>query len=315
MKRIIIATIFLLLLLAIPIHASEGETVTLTPLPGKNDAADDADDERNEAEQEKEVSTAPDAAVDEIPDGDESLGAEQNPVPGQLPGVDQPLDSEQLPDSNQGENNGKPPDEATNEPTQGWPEKILGINAQELDQYLEEKVIPLIIVIVSALATIYIAVSPILSRVKKAVSRFHSATDTVTQTATDAAATKKANTALVEEMRQNYQDQTVRNEIFQKAMSELMSQVEASVTREVGEMKAEMSNAMQMMLIGFCNSRELVNRGLARQIALIAKEAGITVPDVTEQQSAESAQEEQDDVQEAGEEEQDDGEGQIEGAS
>lgn len=105
--------------------------------------------------------------------------------------------------------------------------------------YLEEKIVPGVIFAITAIGTIYIAIAPILSKVKKASGKFESATADV-------------NTAT---------NNTIENAKKVASLEERLDKIEKATT-----------NTEQITRLGFCNLDELVTKGYANEISKVGGE-------------------------------------------
>ena len=62
---------------------------------------------------------------------------------------------------------------------------------EEIDAYIDGTVIPAVVMVVTALATLYVALMPIINKVKKSSDKFDQASDDITATAGESEQTKK----------------------------------------------------------------------------------------------------------------------------
>ncbi|MEG2450613.1 MAG: hypothetical protein RSB09_02650 [Clostridia bacterium] len=106
-------------------------------------------------------------------------------------------------------------------------------------KYIEEEIVPGVILVITAIGSIYIAISPILSKVKKASGKFESATVDVN------AATSN----------------TIEN-----------SKKVASLEDRLDKIEKATANTEEILRIGFGNLDELVTKGYANEISKVGGE-------------------------------------------
>lgn len=116
--------------------------------------------------------------------------------------------------------------------------------------YIEEKVVPAVVLALTAICSVYIAISPILMRVKLASDKFKSATEDVT------IATKKT--------QENEKTVTALKTDLETRISELEQSIFAVNT--------SITNVEKILRIGFGNTEELVRKGYAREIAKVGND-------------------------------------------
>lgn len=128
----------------------------------------------------------------------------------------------------------------------------------DIRSYVEDEIVPYIILAVSAVGTIYLAVFPVISGVRKAYRMFKSATSDIASTSEigkesvvkiDTFRTEIANTISL--LKQKTDDGS-------KELSERIMKLE--------KMLQEQSRIMEM---AFCNTDELVKKGISKEIAKV----------------------------------------------
>ena len=122
--------------------------------------------------------------------------------------------------------------------------------------YIEEKLIPNATTILTALCALYVAVLPILARVKHASAAFESATDGVNATA-------KKDADLVDHARRLQEE----NEALQKAMCAMRE----NFREEHEAFMEEFTSIKEALRVGLGNNRELVEKGFAVRIVDVLK--------------------------------------------
>jgi hypothetical protein len=160
-----------------------------------------------------------------------------------------------------------------------------GFDMEELKAYINNTVIPAAVMVVTALAALYVALVPVFNKVKETIKKFDKASGEITATAGESELTKKNTKAALDKLSGEYTQLLSQN----KELETRYKALEAVVTSELASMKANVSGEMaavrgmagdieKMLLVGFCNNRELVEKGYAKQIARLG--AGVKV-DVT----------------------------------
>ena len=125
------------------------------------------------------------------------------------------------------------------------------VSAEEIETYLNEKVIPIVVVVVSAVGTVMMAVRPVMNGVKRASEKFCAAEEGLKNTSAETKRTQKETKELFGNI--------------QKSMAEMRDVCQRA--DEKMEALADMESRIEnMMLIGFCNTPELVRGGYAQMI-------------------------------------------------
>lgn len=128
-------------------------------------------------------------------------------------------------------------------------------------QYIEEELLPIITMALTVIAGIYVAISPILAKIRKASEKFKSATEDVNA----ATGTVKSNEKKIEQL--------------EAALSERIECME----RESAANRKTLTEIQQMLRLGLGNMNELVIKGCARSIMQIGQES-VTGPAAKKQQ-------------------------------
>jgi hypothetical protein len=164
---------------------------------------------------------------------------------------------------------------------------------EEVKAYINGTVIPAAVMVVTALGALYVALVPVFNKIKLVVAKFNSASDEITATAGESRKTKEQTKATLDKLRGDY-EQLHKDYDLMCARYETMAQ---SVSADMTAMKQELSDKTarvvelsgkmeKMMVVAFCNNRELMEKGYARKIAQIG--AGVEV-DMSDIMSAEEA--------------------------
>lgn len=177
------------------------------------------------------------------------------------------------------------PDGAGNsmlEGLEGWIDGFGEMSVEDWKAFIDETVVPVVMMVVTAIATIYVAISPILFKVKTASQKFHKATDDVNAASSDVAQVKLATAKAAEEFNARYElikqenlelrrDMVEQMERFRENVTSQVTSLTDTVNDRVGTANKKAQEIEQMLLIGLCNNRELVERGHAHEIARIAQ--------------------------------------------
>ena len=204
-----------------------------------------------------------------IPEGTEN-GPSGTPVPTEVAG-----DGDIVPDGVD--------EPSVDEPSMDeLPEEATIWDFEEIKAYINGTVIPAAVMVVTALGALYVALVPVFNKVKLVVAKFNSASDEITATAGESRKTKEQTKATLDKLRGDY-EQLHKDYDLMCARYETMAQ---SVSADMTAMKQELSDKTarvvelsgkmeKMMVVGFCNNRELMEKGYARKIAQIG--AGVEV--------------------------------------
>lgn len=110
--------------------------------------------------------------------------------------------------------------------------------------YIEEHIIPNVILVFTALGSIYLGLNPTISKVENSCADFNSATASATQSA-------KTSEQMCDEV------------------SELKDEISTKIDGagvQISDILGYVQRIEQIIKIGFCNSEELVRKGYAKQI-------------------------------------------------
>ena len=140
-------------------------------------------------------------------------------------------------------------------------------SGQELKIYLEEKIIPIIVGVVTSLVALIGTLKSIFSALKQLKS---------TKESFDLAQTeiKESTKSQLGQINQKYEE--LRESI--KGVPELEKHI-LELGAQVSTLISQMSNLSQLTAIGFCESAELVSSGKGREIALLASKNQVVMED------------------------------------
>ena len=125
------------------------------------------------------------------------------------------------------------------------------ISADKIEIYLNEKVIPIVVVVVTAVGTVMMAILPVMNGVKRASEKFSSAEEGLKNTSADTKKTQGETKEIVEAINKHMED-----------MHELCLKAD----EKMEDLASMESRIEEMMLIGFCNTPDLVRGGYASMI-------------------------------------------------
>ncbi len=141
-------------------------------------------------------------------------------------------------------------------------EQALPAVPENWQTYIEEELLPVITMVLTVIAGIYVAISPILAKIRKASEKFKSATEDVNI----ATGTVKSNDRKISEL------------------EALLSQKIEHMEKESAANRKTMLEIEQMLRLGLGNMNELVMKGCARSIVAIGQDIEETLGSVTAQQ-------------------------------
>lgn len=167
------------------------------------------------------------------------------------------------------------PDELPEEAPEVW-------DFEKVKAYINEKVIPAAILVITSAGTLYAALLPMINKIKRTNRKFEAASGEIKETATESQKTKEDMNTALDKLTSSYNLllskydtlEAAYNAMAQKvvgAMSSMAQVLEANT----GKMVDASGKMEKMMIVGFCNSRELMEKGYARKIAEIG--AGVEV--------------------------------------
>lgn len=147
---------------------------------------------------------------------------------------------------------------------QRWFDVILQYTPQEWEAVIKEEVVPWVTLAVSSVLAIYIAIAPILAKIKKTSEEFEKTGSRLDD------ATGEANGAKNEA-------ETARKELkaYQEEQNRKYDELVAAflqVSNGYGELRSGLSNIESIVRIGFGNTEELVQKGFAREIEKVGME-------------------------------------------
>ncbi len=131
------------------------------------------------------------------------------------------------------------------------------LTAEEIEAYLNEEVIPMAVVVITAIGTVMMSIIPVMNGVKKASEKFRSAEEGIKITSSESKRTNEETKQIFDQIK----DQTQQMRDTCKRTDEKIERLEAMEKR-----------IERMMIIGFCNNPDLVRGGFAKMIYNISDE-------------------------------------------
>ncbi len=141
------------------------------------------------------------------------------------------------------------------------------VGAQELKIYLEEKIIPVIVGVVTSL----IALIGTLKSIFSALKQLKTAKEGFDKTQKEIKTTTSTELKQINKKYEELQESIKTVPQLEEHLLELSSQV--------GMLISQMSNLSQLTAIGFCENTELVSSGKGREIALLASKNQVVMQD------------------------------------
>lgn len=175
---------------------------------------------------------------------------------------------------------------------------------EEIRAYVNGTVIPTAVMVLTSLGSLYIALLPILNKWKAANTKFEGASGELKETAADSRAARQEAEAAIKSLKEDYQGLRQEYHALQDKYIAMAERVEGALSLMQGNVTATMQavdgrneQIEKMLIVAFCNNKELVDKGFARKIAQIG--AGVAV-DMDEIADVEQEGEyEQDGIEEA----------------
>ena len=166
--------------------------------------------------------------------------------------------------------------EGEDETVEAEDEQKGGMTPEEFEAFVNEKIVPYVIVAVSAVAAIYVAISPILAKIKASSDKFDTATGGLSEANAQGKAAKEQSASMLAELQAERAAQRVEQTAFENRVAAQMQSMIDTVQNALGVANVQTREIRDMVQIGFCNNKDLVERGYAKQIARIAQGKGMT---------------------------------------
>ena len=153
---------------------------------------------------------------------------------------------------------------------------------EEIKAYINGTVIPAACLVLTALGTLYAALLPMINKIKATNKTFEAASGDIKETAAESQKTKEDMNAALESLKTSYAQLITKYGTLEAAYNAMARKVEGAMTSmaqvleaNTGKMVDASGKMEKIMIVGFCNNRELMEKGYARKIAEIG--AGVEV--------------------------------------
>ena len=140
---------------------------------------------------------------------------------------------------------------------------LLQFTPEEWKAVIDERIVPWVTLAVSAIVGIYVAISPILAKIKNTSGIFEEAGGRLD------GAKERIEKAMKKTDEAGGTIQRVQGELLDK-YDELKAEFDR-VSLGYREMRTSLSNIERIVRIGFCNTEELVHKGFAREIEKVGE--------------------------------------------
>ena len=153
---------------------------------------------------------------------------------------------------------------------------------EEVKAYINNTVIPAAVLLLTAVGTLYAALLPMINKIKATNKTFKDASGEIRATASESLKTKQDMNTAMNKLTTCYDQLLFKYGTLEAAYNAMAQQVNAAMSSmaqvleaNTGKMVDASGKMEKMMIVGFCNSRELMEKGYARKIAEIG--AGVEV--------------------------------------
>ena len=164
---------------------------------------------------------------------------------------------------------------------------------EEVKAYVNGTVIPAAVLVATAIGTLYVSLLPLIGKIKATNKTFKEASGEIKETASESQKTKEDMNTALGKLTASYNQLLSKYGTLEAAYNAMAQQVNAAMSSmaqvleaNTGKMVDASGKMEKMMIVGFCNNRELMEKGYARKIAQIG--AGVEV-DMNEIVGAEEA--------------------------
>ena len=129
--------------------------------------------------------------------------------------------------------------------------KLSEIDLAQVEYYINEKVIPIAVLVLTAVGSILMALLPLVSRIKRSSESFSRAEEGIRATSDDAKMIQSEARQMLEDMR---------------AQIDEIRSLYRETDKRIGDINERESRIEEVMRIGFCNTPSLVRNGYAKKI-------------------------------------------------
>ncbi len=131
------------------------------------------------------------------------------------------------------------------------------LSLEQIEAYINERVIPIVVLVLTAIGTILMALLPLINKIKRSGDSFRSAEEGIKSTSADTLRVQKETKKLFEEM---------------QAQIEQMGRLYEETDAKISEINQRNTKIEEIMRIGFCNTPSLVRNGYAKKICELTGE-------------------------------------------
>ena len=175
---------------------------------------------------------------------------------------------------------------------------------EEIRAYVNGTVIPAAVMVVTALGSLYMALLPILNKWKASNTKFDGASDELKATAADSRAARQEAAAAIKSLKEDYLGLREEYHALQDKYIAMAERVEGAlsfmqndVTETMRAVDGRNEQIERMLIVAFCNNKELMDKGFARKIAQIGAGVAVDMDEIADVEQ--EGEHEQDGIEEA----------------
>lgn len=146
-----------------------------------------------------------------------------------------------------------------------------GMTPEKFKVYMEETVAPYVIIIFTTVAMIYAAIAPVIAKMNRSSDDLKAAKGDIKKANEDSDTAKQESKSMLDELRAERVAQRAEQAAFEQRVEAKMQSMTDTVNGALSVANVQTREIRDMVKIGFCNNKDLVERGVARQIARIAQ--------------------------------------------
>lgn len=175
---------------------------------------------------------------------------------------------------------------------------------EEIRAYVNGTVIPAAVMVVTALGSLYMALLPILNKWKASNTKFDGASDELKATAADSRAARQEAAAAIKSLKEDYLGLREEYHALQDKYIAMAERVEGAlsfmqndVTETMRAVDGRNEQIERMLIVAFCNNKELMDKGFARKIAQLGAGVAVDMDEIADVEQ--EGEHEQDGIEEA----------------
>ena len=175
---------------------------------------------------------------------------------------------------------------------------------EEIRAYVNGTVIPAAVMVVTALGSLYMALLPILNKWRASNTKFDGASDELKATAADSRAARQEAAAAIKSLKEDYLGLREEYHALQDKYIAMAERVEGAlsfmqndVTETMRAVDGRNEQIERMLIVAFCNNKELMDKGFARKIAQIGAGVAVDMDEIADVEQ--EGEHEQDGIEEA----------------